>query len=86
MRVRESNKTMGETTNGGHEFDPGGTHNQYSPKQSGRYQTDMQRLRSKIRDGMTGRWDVRNFEELSTASSTCLYLGTEKVGCVLSVP
>lgn len=29
-------KTVGEATNGGHEFDSGGTHNQHPLKQSGK--------------------------------------------------
>ena len=35
-KVRESTETMGEATNGGHEFDPGGTHNQCSSQWSGK--------------------------------------------------
>lgn len=33
--VKDSHKTVGEVTNGGHEFEPEGTHNQHSPKWSG---------------------------------------------------
>ena len=35
-KVKESTKTVGKNTNGGCGLGPGGTHNQCSPKQSGK--------------------------------------------------
>lgn len=36
VKMRESHKTVGEAADGGCQFDPGGTHNQCFPKQSGK--------------------------------------------------
>ena len=57
IEVRESNKTMGVTTNNVLEFDPGRTHNQHSAKQLLYSAVDFQILRSEVRDGMKGKWD-----------------------------
>lgn len=57
--MRESTKTMGEATNGGCKFDQDGhtTSILQSSQAKGYSIADTQRLRSKARNDVTGRWD-----------------------------
>lgn len=60
IKVRGSYSPVSEATNGGPEFDPGGTHKLHSPEHLGRVHLvgDALRLRSETRVEVTKRTDL----------------------------